>query len=147
MRSVRSTGATIAVARRARNAAAGAAVTVGALALSGCVSVPSLFDGERAPGDELPESAGIVSQMVDLDSSRFVGEENSVRFYAARASSHTGGVCLVIVPRTDSPVAGCGTGGAFTVQSPQASARFAVDGDVQGDGWTRLSATVSVQTR
>lgn len=114
------------------------------LLLSGCTTTGSyaVLDRPAEPGDKIPADVLAIDVDFELDSSRFVGEDQATRFWLAAPSVDGAEICLVAYPTDgDDWFAGCGTGltitgyglGSYTVQP---------DGMPTPDNATRVSENV-----
>ncbi|HEV7948815.1 MAG TPA: hypothetical protein VGP24_03515 [Glaciihabitans sp.] len=135
-----------------------AAISVGAITigvLAGCsADNPSdlpVFDNKQQSVDVLP--ATIIEQLsgpdleldLDLESSRYVGEDNGATYYVAHDQAETM-ACIVIFVSNSSWVSGCGSQSGLETSIPGHNARFTVDGIVpSGEEWTVLHENVLVR--
>ncbi|WP_426519568.1 hypothetical protein ACPPVQ_05850 [Diaminobutyricibacter sp. McL0618] len=131
-----------------RFVSAGAA-TVVLLSLSGCVSPPSPFDGERKASDQLPAVVSEVIPTGDASSSRYQGKADGRELYLVKGKGDYQ-FCLAYTDGTkDGSGASCSGGPWVKVTFPD-QAEFEVqlhgfadkpaDGQKQVSKWVRQTA-------
>lgn len=89
-----------------------------AVVLSGCVTVPSPFDGERDAADTLPDAVTPYTGGAIPDTSRYQGESDGFSLYLLKGTDPSS-VCLAYTDGTkERSGMSCGGGGWLETQVP-----------------------------
>lgn len=118
-----------------RFAAAGV-LALAVFTLSGCVSPPSPFDGERKSGDELPAVFSDIPISGDTSTSRYQGQADGHSFYLVKATTGDLQFCLAYTDGTKEGSGAACSGGAWVKTTLQDHAEF----EVQLNGFTDAPA-------
>lgn len=104
---------------------------------------PPAFARPQTSEDVLP---GVVAGEFDPGSSRFVGEDDAVRFFIARGASAAAPYCLILVPVAGAEgwVAGCGTLEGVGVRGDVVGEARLGAPDSAPAGWVAIDEYVSV---
>jgi hypothetical protein len=107
--------------------------------LSSCASAQpfAIFDREPQASDALPDA--VSDEFIDVDTARFVGDDDGTRLWLVRPSEHEDGICLVAYQSDEVWLSGCSDRGT----------RVGIGGEVGSyevvqDGWPAPEGTEKV---
>ena len=111
-------------------------LAVAVFTLSGCVSSPSPFDGERKTGDELPAVFSDIPISGDTSTSRYQGQADGHRLYLVKAATGDLQFCLAYTDGTKEGSGSSCSGGTWVKTTLPDRAEF----EVQLNGFTDAPA-------